>query len=296
MIRSLLMLTLLLAILSCSDDIADFTRLSCPAGGADDSQLVNGNVQRIHALSQTPSYGQVSARGGVTMQYAVYSKSNFNNKALLLNIAGGQLDTTSGSGVLFDSGSFVVRAAPLFAKQGYKVVVIQRPSDVSPSGTSGYLVDSYRTSSNHTLDLQAVIDAVNTESLPVVLVGNSRGVISAVAQSGISGVTALMLSSPVTSGKGSPLSESMVANSAALNLPVHLIWDRNDACSVSQPADSRRSLDFFNKATGVEVSGSYHQLQALSNPECKGATTHHGFSGIETCVVEASVSWLQEQL
>lgn len=283
------------------------TALACSSTSADSS--FNGStVDRIHSEDHTPNtYEQITVRTSVTMDYMVHTPASGSPKALLILIAGGQLNAaiegTNGTGqqATFAGGNFLVRSAHLFAAQGYKVVTIDRPSDYSVfmgGSTSNSAFDTYRTSTEHSIDLQTIIAAENGSlGLPVAIAGTSRGTISAVAQQGLADY--ILLSAPVTSGNGSPVGSPGVLPSDLGDKPVHLIWHASDGCFVSTPAAATQLAGEIANVTAVEVTGgiNHPELSArANNQECDGSLAFHGFPGIESCVVQNATGWLDQQL
>ena len=285
----------------------NFATLSCTST-VNDSSFNGTNVVRIRSENKAPNtYEQISVRGGnATLDYMVHT--NANPKALLILIAGGQLNAgitgTVGQQALTASGNYLVRSAHLFAAQGYKVITVNRASDWIdfrfPAGsTAGYAMDGYRTSPEHFNDLQAVINQENiSPAMPVAIAGTSRGAISAVAQHTLAEY--VLLFAPVTSGNnGSPVGSTGVQASDLGNKPVHLIWHESDGCIASKPTNADTLAGLIANVTAVEVSGglNYPQLSGrATNKECDGSKTFHGFLAIESCVVADAMSWLNSEI
>jgi hypothetical protein len=219
----------------------------------------------------------------VTMDYMVH-EPNTTAKALIVLIAGGALNAgitgTDGGTPTAAGGNFLVRSAHLFAGQGYRVVTVDRPDDYTDytiSSNSDY--DAYRISADHAVDLSTVINRENSAAnVPVIIAGTSRGAVSAVAQHTLGAVIAV--SSAVTSGGGSYLGTAG-ADPTTVNRPVHVLWHRDDGCSVSTPAGSAGLLSRFSDATSLRITGGY---EGLPGDEC-GPLSYHGFAGVESCTV-----------
>ncbi|HAK60115.1 MAG TPA: hypothetical protein DCO77_06995 [Nitrospiraceae bacterium] len=240
---------------------------------------------------------RTTINGVITMDYMVHEPTSAPT-ALLVLIAGGQLDAGivgAGSTLAAAGGNFLVRSAHLFAAQGYRVLTVDRPSDYTfytGGSTSGYAYDGYRTSMAHAVDLSEVINIANSsDNLPVIVVGTSRGAISAVAQHSLG--TAIAISSSVTAGaNGTPVGTGNVQpeNVAA---PAHVLWHVRDECSVTPPSGSGSLLSDFPDASGARLDGGFNDV-TQSNP-CK-ANTYHGFLGIESCAVRKTTNWLDGAL
>lgn len=272
---------------------------------ADDSQFNGGAAIRINSKDHgSPIYHYISsvrknaAGVNIAIDYMVHPAIE-PAKALLVLIAGGQLNTqiegTEGLAVTKASGNFLVRSAHLFARQGYKVITIDRPNDfITDTGgsSSGFAYDGYRTSVRHAVDISTIIDAENSvANLPVLFAGTSRGAISAVAQHELG--SAISLSSPVTSGSGTPVSEGSllsILHPSLVAVPAHVIWHIGDGCGVSEPAASSGLVTDFNPdAARNPIAGGFDDPAKIN--DCKGNTLH-GFFGIESCAVGHSTNWL----
>ena len=284
------------------EDGASITAVSCTTTVNDSVDNSPNAWTRIHSENNgNPEYysmqlarqSTITTSNPISIDYMVHPSVG-TAKALLVLIAGGALDagitganTVPPSAPTTAGGNFVVRSAHLFAAQGYKVLTVDRPSDFDDylnGSTAGYLYDTYRQSVAHAVDLSEVINTVNeTDNLPVILVGTSRGAISAVLQYQLA--AALALSSPVTTGNATPVSNTLADK---VTIPVQLSWHTKDGCGVTKPADNKVVLDEFPEAVGVAISGGF------SNPGadvCNG-DSYHGFPGIESCAVQQTTDWI----
>lgn len=290
-------------------NIADDT-INC-LGTSEDSTISGTVVTLIRSHQNgSPTYGFInpvrSKEDGtsISIDYMVHEPSA-TPKALVLLIAGGQLNANiqgSGSVVTFSGGNFLVRSAHLFAAQGFRVVTIDRPSDFLDDiggSTSGTAYDPYRISVRHSVDLSTVINMANgIDNLPVFIVGTSRGAISAVAQNMLG--EAIALSSPVTAGNGTPVGHPGSPPNVQpdfVQVPAHVMWHIQDACSTTQPVDSKNLVSALLSA-GVDsasdaVSGGFEDP---SQPNKCQANTFHGFLGIESCAVGTTTSWMDNVL
>ncbi len=263
----------------------------------DDSQLLNNFVTRIDsAFIGAPTYKFIPSvrkktdNSDVSIDYMVHAAAM--PKAVLVLIAGGQMtagitgDINTGQ-VTAAGGNFLVRSAHLFAAQGYTVITVDRPDDFfddTLGSTSGFAYDGYRTSVRHAVDISSIVNAENINHLPVIILGTSRGAISAVAQHPLA--SAISLSSPVTSGNGSPVDQNSgqpLVRPGTVDKAAHVIWHVKDGCSVSPPGGSAAIVSDFNPdAASNAVQGGFDD-PAQPNP-CQ-ANTVHGFLGIESCAV-----------
>jgi hypothetical protein len=271
--------------------------VTCSSTADDSQELGGGSYTVISAIDGSALYYSFTSprvskfSSPVTLQYLVHEPPA-TARALLVLIPGGQMYAGiagSGDGTVATAAgnNFLVRSARLFAQQGYRVVTMERPSDYidyTGGSANGYYMDLYRTSVAHAVDLAAIVDRVNSGNLPIILVGTSRGAISAVAQSAM--FSAIAISSPVTGGSyGDPVSH---ADAAAVTVPTQVVWHEDDGCSVTVPVDSQTLADAFTDGSGEALSGGFSPSGI--NP-CK-ALSYHGFLGIESCAVKTTTSWM----
>lgn len=276
--------------------IPGLTQKSC----GHDPRLDSGATTVISSWNHGgASYGQVVSRwdsGGrpVVVRY-MYHPARGQARALLVLFAGGDGTTgirTDNARHLVGSGrNFLVRSAHLFARQGYDVVTIARPSDERPD-FHGARFDTYRVSMRAAVDISAVIRATDLARLPVVLVGTSRGAISAVANSMLG--SGIALSSPVTTGGGAPIGGTWSpaqVQPAHVDVPVQVSWSVRDHCEYSRPDDSRALAGAFARA-GVPIAAvAIHGGFSDRGNTC-GPLSHHGYLGIESCSVGVETQWM----
>ena len=250
---------------------------------------------------------RVTAAGvPVTVKYAVHRPSNgATPRATVILIAGGNLnanfaggDTVTGN-VTAIGGNFVIRTAQLVAEAGYLAVVVDRPSDRADILAN---VDAYRISVDHAVDLLAVARLVNTDNLPLILAGTSRGAMSVVANNLIA--SGIQISSPVTSGAGLYVG---IVGTPNLQLTfvqrsTHVLWHQGDLCQVSTPANSSTLFNALSThltglgllATNAVAAGGVQVTTPSPNvtPDTCGAFGFHGFLGIEPSVVSTEAGFL----
>lgn len=277
---------------------------SCVPAATDSKGDSSGVLTLISSLSGSPTYYTMtlprSAFGNeatdATIDYMVHEASG-TPKALLVLIAGGQLTAgiegaSDGGSVTAAGGNFLVRSAHLFAGQGYRVLTVDRPSDADafivadfPANTgSGGALDGYRVDMAHAVDLSAMINRANTGNLPVVVLGTSRGGVSAVAQSALG--EAIAVSNPVTNaGVGHPVSSG---DAAAVGVPAYVLWHAQDGCSATPPSSSASLAGAFADGFGEGCEGGF---SPTGTDPC-GAVSYHGFLGIETCAVTRTTAWI----
>jgi len=226
----------------------------------------------------------------VTLDYMVHDTAA-TPKGIMVLIAGGGLQAnilgTEGMQPTNSSGNFVVRSAHRYQAAGYRVITIDRPSDATGSNVA---IDTYRHSMQHAVDIANILKRENAEGYNVIISGTSRGAISAAAMNTL--VAGIAMSSPLTSGSGSPVGSTNLPLSR-IKRPSHILLHTSDTCAFTLPADSRNLFNDLEtagvKVAGNEVIGGFRDDGVNANV-C-GAFDFHGFNGIETCAVEKETTW-----
>lgn len=246
--------------------------------------------------------------GPITMDYILNWPANTTTPVGVVVLIGGS-DLSSNivgdatTGLPSDSGgNFLVRSAQLFADAGFVTIAIDRPSDQPPEGSTDIIgdVDQYRISVKHAVDILTVLKHVNTNNLPVFLVGTSRGAISAVANNLIA--TGIAVSSSVTNGGGNPArlyvgrADVPGLQPSFVQRPAHVLWHQNDLCSLSTPAGSQT---LYNNLTAAGVaaafsiaSGGTRVTAPATDVDVCGAFDFHGYFGIEPTAAGYVTDWL----
>lgn len=226
----------------------------------------------------------------VTLDYMVHDTAT-TPKGIMVLIAGGELQAdivgTEGMQPIDSSGNFVVRSAHRYQTAGYRVITIDRPSDATGNNVA---IDTYRHSMQHAVDIANILKRENADGYNVIISGTSRGAISAAAMNTL--VAGIAMSSPLTSGSGSPVGSTNLPLSR-IKRPSHILLHTSDTCPFTLPADSRNLFNDLEtagvKVAGNEVIGGFRDDGVNANV-C-GAFDFHGFNGIETCAVEKETTW-----
>jgi len=210
--------------------------------------------------------------------------------AVLFPGGGGDIRLRSEAGdIKFSQGNFLVRVRGEFVKRGVVAVVIDAPSD--QRGGWG-MTDEFRFSKEHLADVRAVIADLSRRlpSLPIFLIGTSRGSISAASvgarvDGGIAGVvlTSSMFraTNPRAREPGPGLSRF---DFGSIKVPVLIVHHREDACAVSPYGDAASLAKTFPL---VSVTGGLPPTSDACEP-----MSPHGYLGRETETVDAIVNWM----
>jgi hypothetical protein len=222
---------------------------------------------------------ELEARAGVTQPVLVEVPDQ--PKAAVVLFAGGD------GGVLFASNdvvsyraNFLLRSRAEFLKQGFIVATLGAPSD---RPAPNYLDDRFRKSKAHADDTRIVVDALRKRfSVPVWLVGTSRGTLSAAAAAlqlakAIDGV---VLTSTMADVIDLPIDR--------FEVPVLMVHHERDGCRETYFREARR--------TAEKIKAPRSEFVAISGGKDEGkpcqAMAYHGFNGIEPEVVAAIAKWI----
>ncbi len=217
-------------------------------------------------------------------------------KANLILLAGGRgVVKLSRSGEINAmKGNFLVRARQLFADRGYLTALVDAPLD--RRNKTG-LLGGFRVSVEHGDDLARVAARLyRLNRKPVVVIGNSRGSVSAanLALRGAKGtVSAAVLTSSVVkdNAKGRSIKALPLGR---IRIPVLFVHNEGDACHATLLKDVipvvRAMKSKVTRADLIVVNS-----RKATSGHCKGRSPH-GFLGIENQVVEKIVGWLEGML
>ena len=189
-----------------------------------------------------------------------------------------------GNGVLGGlSNNFLVRVSGRIAASGLNVALVDAPSDHGAGmGTP------FRSSEAQAKDVAAIVAFLRSKSpVPVWVVGTSRGSISAANAAerlGPSQVAGLVLTSAVWAGG----MEAVPFNQ--ISVPTLVVHNRLDGCTESPFDGATTAIPRLSQAPAkdfIAVSGGSGR-----GAPC-GATSPHGYYGIEDAVVPPMVAWIK---
>jgi pimeloyl-ACP methyl ester carboxylesterase len=240
---------------------------------------------------------EIPTRPDVTVKL-IEIKSDDATAPIVILFSGGngkvRLDDWDGSGN--PSNNFLVRSRGLFAEEGFHVAVPDAPSDRKDLRRG---LVRFRTTGRHARDIAAVIKHMRQfSSGPVVLIGTSRGSISAAngaARLGKDVVSAVVLSATVTRlTKRGNRDRVQDANLAAIAVPVLFSHHKEDECYVTVPGDLPGLAREFKNAPMTKIQLYEGGGRFRGNP-CR-ARHAHGFVGIEDEVVNGTARWIRSAL
>jgi len=188
------------------------------------------------------------------------------------------------------TGNFLIRSSNIFLQQGMAVLMIDLPSDVSPQSS-----DNYRTSRNAADDTALVVDYIHkTLGIPAVLVGTSRGTISAAngaARLETGGANALVLTSSVLRNGKKGRGSIFEANLSAIRQPTLVVHNQQDGCDVCPYGSVPGLLKALSGASRKDLVTL--SADGGAGAPC-GASSAHGYFGIENQAVTGICSWIKQ--
>ena len=228
-----------------------------------------------------------SPRQGVYTPTWIIEPSNPKGAVILFAGGGGVLKITNDG--IKRTGNFLIRSRKLFAKHGFVVAVVDKPTDQKD-------LRGFRVTEKYTLDIENVISFLRKKyNFGVWLVGTSRGTIAATniaARLKESGPKGIVLTASVTLPSNRGGDSIRNTKLKGIEQAVLFVHHKKDACYVSPYKQIPKVMKKFKSAKKVELlsfEGGYEK----SKKECK-AKTFHGFLGIEKEVVSAIANWITE--
>lgn len=246
----------------------------------------------MQAHGQTaPQVVDLPTRAGVTQRILLLTPAA--PKAVVILLAGGHggLQISQDRSIKWGAGNFLIRSRRLFVRQGLMVAVLDAPSDRQDSP---YL-NGFRQTPEHVQDIKTVIAWLRERtSLPVWLVGTSRGTQSAVHAaielSKADGPDGMVLTSTILSDSSTRPVNAMELSK--VSIPTLVVHHEQDACFHCRFSDTAELM-------GKLVNTPRKQLLPFKGGNDKGdpceALAHHGFNGLEPEVVAQTASWMLGQ-
>lgn len=227
----------------------------------------------------------VETRPGVTVQ--VYLKKRSNARATLALLPGGSGEISMKHG-LPAANDFLIKSRDYFSANGFNVAIIGPPSDMNK------LEFDFRIGPEHIEDIRRVVAYLKKDStLPVWLVGTSRGTLSAASAAiafGNQELAGIVLTASITSSNGKYVVPALRLDE--IRIPVFVLHHKEDACSICKPDDAALILQGLTNAPIKKlllVKGGGPPSE--DGDECN-ARHWHGFIGMEKEAADIISSWI----
>ncbi|MBI4274716.1 MAG: alpha/beta hydrolase [Rhizobiales bacterium] len=248
------------------------------------------------ALAQSEVTVEIASRGQKVRTLLIQPEKPAASVILLAG-GHGKLDLSADGKIGWGAGNQLVRTRAAYARAGFITAVPDIAPDLkTPTGTVNY----YRVNASHARDTGAMVKYLRAIKAPVIVVGTSRGAISAGnAVAKLSGeerpdamvLTAAMLM-PVDA-KTPSVHMAAGGDANRLQIPLLVVGHRKDRCKWTLPA----SIDAFK--AWLARGGGKLDVVMLDGPEGKGdpceAQSAHGFAGIDDQVVATVSQWIKSR-
>ncbi|MCC7276439.1 MAG: hypothetical protein IT561_27490 [Alphaproteobacteria bacterium] len=248
----------------------------------------------LPAGAQTTSVVEVESRGQQIRAILIVPERPVGSVVLLAG-GHGRLDIAPEGRIGWGAGNQLVRTRRAYASAGYATLV----PDIAPDMKTwdGGVVQGYRFNALHGRDIGALVARMRAIKAPVVLVGTSRGAVSAgVALAQAAGPTrpdgvALTAAMLMPAGDRQPNFQMAIGDAARARLPFLVVGHRRDTCRYTLP----ESIDRFVAWHGGKVDVTLLDGPAGSGDPCE-ARAAHGFVDIDDQVVATVTGWIRERV
>jgi pimeloyl-ACP methyl ester carboxylesterase len=227
---------------------------------------------------------KIAPRPGVSLLFYYMKQEGASASVVLLTGGAGGIGLKDG---VPTSNNFLIRSRDHFAGHKFNIAVVGRPSDIQD------LDYPSRISAEHVEDLRRVVSYLKKDTaLPVLLVGTSRGSVSATAAAiafGNQELAGIVLTASVTSAsKAGAVPQQRLD---AVRIPVLVLHHQYDACWVCRPREVPRIISGLKNAPVkklVMVDGGGDPRGDPCEP-----LHWHGFIGMEKEAVDIIGDWIK---
>jgi len=233
----------------------------------------------------------LSARPGVTQTFFIASLPKDPQAiAILFPGSGGFIRIRQEEDkIKFNDENFLLRSRVEFIKRGVVAVIVDAPSDQQRNWG---MTDEFRKSGQHFIDISSVVTDLEkrVSSLPLFLIGTSRGAVSAAALGARFGprIGGVVLTASMFRPAGRQSSEPGPGLSgfdfSTIKTALLFVHHVSDQCVVSPYGDAARLVDDYPL---ISVFGGRSQQSDPCAP-----LSAHGFFGKEPQAIEQIVNWM----
>jgi hypothetical protein len=226
---------------------------------------------------------KIDTRPGVTVSYWYMPRPGASATVVLLTGGNGSIGLKNG---VPTSSNFLVRSRDLCAAHGFNIAIVGRPSDRQD------LSSDFRLTAEHLEDLRKVVARLKRDtSLPIWLVGTSRGTVSATAAAiafGNETLAGIVLTASITRGTGAVPKQNL----ERIRIPVLAVHHQKDACAWCWPIEvSYIPRGLVNAPVKKQIM--INSGAGASGDPCE-AEHWHGFIGAEKETVDLIAGWIKQ--
>lgn len=242
----------------------------------------------LTALPASGSEGRivkVPTRPGVSVPVYLMKRSGSLATVALLPGGNGAIAPKNG---IPTSRDFLVKNRERFLDHGFNVALVGRPPDKNDLDLSA------RKGPEHLTDLHLIVQYLKRDlSLPVWLVGMSRGTVSAAAAAiafGNKDLAGIVLASSVTDFTNPYAVPRLRLH--AIRIPVLVLHHEKDACDICDPNGVEQIMEGLSNAPVAKAllvnGGSWPSGEPCSSSHW------HGYSGMEEEAVDLISRWIKK--
>ena len=247
------------------------------------------------ALAQTEKVVEIESRGQ-KVRAILIQPANAVGSVILLAGGHGKLSITPDGTISWGKLNQLVRTRADYAKAGFNVLV----PDIAPDlKTSSGVVNGYRAGVSNATDIGAEVKYMRGLKGPVVLIGTSRGTISAanaVGRLNSNRPDGLVLTSAFFGSKPNDFTVQKMAGNdpQRFNLPLLVVHHRRDECA-GTAAGSVQPFKTWYEKSGRKLDVAWMEGGSPPKSDDCEAQSPHGFYGIDDKVVASISTWIKAQ-
>lgn len=243
----------------------------------------------IPSLCLAETVVEVASPRGVTVRALEEVPPHPKGSVILLAGGSGMLELQPDGSMGALRGNQLVRSRQGYAQAGYATLV----PDMGPGLGNAR---GYRNSAEHAQDLGALVQHMRSLAAPVVVVGTSRGTLSAATLAGHSEGTArpdaIVLTSAFLAMSAEDSAVNFSGGPQAFTMPVLLVGHESDACRETPASNIEAFRQWLTASPRVDVKIFSGGTGATGKTDQCGANSAHGYLGLDDQVVAAITDWI----
>lgn len=232
---------------------------------------------------------EVPSPRGVSVRALEEVPANPKGSVILLAGGSGKLELGMDGSMGALRNNQLVRSRQLYAQAGYAFLV----PDMGPGLADS---DGYRDSAAHAQDLGALVEHMRSLAAPVVVIGTSRGTLSAGNLAGHSQGAAhpdaIVLTSAFLNLNISESAAALASGPQAFDMPVLLMGHESDQCPHTPAANMEAFRNWLTASPKVDVTIMSGGSFSMAKSDQCGSSAAHGYLGIDDKVVAEITTWI----